>query len=104
MIISIFLLYILYLCSIRNRNLLRKVTRCYLPSTLEIWESTTLVVKSELSVFIQNILQFKTYRVKSRKKSCIRVNIRELDEVSSIKCLSYIHWANGLCYTKPSLF
>jgi len=30
------------------------------------------------------ILQFKTYRVKLRKESCIRVNTRELDKVQSV--------------------
>jgi len=45
------------------------------------------------------ILQFKTYRVKSRKESCIRVNIKELNRVLFTKCLSYIHLANGSCYT-----
>jgi len=45
------------------------------------------------------ILQFKTYRVKSRKEPCIRVNIRELNGVLFLKCLPYIHLANGLCYT-----
>jgi len=50
------------------------------------------------------ILQFKTCRVKSRRESCIRINIRKLDRVLSTKCLPYIHLANSLYYTKPSLF
>ena len=49
------------------------------------------------------MLQFKTQSVNSRKKSCIRVNTRELDGVLNTKCLSYIHLANSLCYTKSSL-
>ena len=49
------------------------------------------------------MLQFKTYRVKSRRESCIRINIRKLDIVPSTKCLPYIHLANSLYYTKPSL-
>ena len=36
------------------------------------------------------LLQFKTQSVKLRKKSCIIINIRELNRVSSTKCLSYI--------------
>ena len=48
------------------------------------------------------ILQFRTYRVKSRKESCIKANTRELILLSTIY-LSYIHWANSLYYTKPSL-
>ena len=43
------------------------------------------------------MLWFKTYGVKSRKESCIRVNTRELNRVPSIKCLPYIHLANSLC-------
>jgi len=34
------------------------------------------------------MLQFKTQSVKSRKKPCIRTNIRELDSVPSTKYLS----------------
>jgi len=41
--------------------------------------------------------------VKLEKESCIKVNTRELDGAPSTKCLPYIHWANGPCYTKPSL-
>ena len=49
------------------------------------------------------MLQLKTYRVKSVKKPCIQINIRELNEVPSTKYLPYIHLANGPYYTKPSL-
>ena len=31
---------------------------------------------------VNGVLWLKTYRVKSKEKSCIRVNIRELNEVS----------------------
>ena len=41
--------------------------------------------------------------MKPKEESYIRVNIKELDEVPSIKYLPYIYWANGLYYTKPSL-
>jgi len=50
------------------------------------------------------MLWLKTDRVKSKEKSYIRINIRELDGVSSTKYLSYIHLANSLYYTKFSLF
>ncbi len=49
------------------------------------------------------LLQFKTYKVKSEKEPCIGVNTRELDGISSTKCLSYTHLANSLYYTKSSL-
>ena len=49
------------------------------------------------------MLQFKTYKVKSKEKSYIRVNIRELDRVPDTRCLPYIHLANSIYYTKPSL-
>jgi len=41
--------------------------------------------------------------VRAKEESCIRVHTRELNRVSSIKCLSYIYLANSLCYTKPGL-
>jgi len=41
--------------------------------------------------------------LKLRKKSCIRVNTRELNGVLVTECLSYIYLANSLYYTKPSL-
>jgi len=50
------------------------------------------------------MLQFKTYKVKLGKEPYIRINIRELDRVPSTKCLPYLHWADSLYYTKPSLF
>ena len=40
------------------------------------------------------LLQLKTYKVKSEKEPCIGINIRELDVISSTKCLPYIHLAN----------
>ena len=46
----------------------------------------------------------KTYRVKLKEEPYIKVDTRELDEVPSTICLSYIHWADGLYYTKPNLF
>jgi len=49
------------------------------------------------------MLQFKTYRIKLRRKPYISVNIRELNRVPSIKYLSYIHWTDNLYYIKPSL-
>ena len=45
------------------------------------------------------LLQFKTYRVKSRTEPYNRINTRELNRVLVTKCLSYIHFATGLCYT-----
>ena len=51
----------------------------------------------------RKLLQLTTYRVKSTKEYYIKVNTRKFDRVLVIKCLSYIHLANGLCYTKPSL-
>ena len=56
-----------------------------------------------MSILYTLVLQLKIYRVKLTKESYIRVDTRELDGVSVIKCLPYIHLANGLCYTKPSL-
>jgi len=56
-----------------------------------------------MSILYTLVLQLKTYRVKLTKESYIRVDTRELDGVSVIECLPYIHLANGLCYTKPSL-
>ena len=47
------------------------------------------------------MLWLKTYRVKLKEESCIKINIGELDGVSSTK---YIYLANSLCYTKSSLF
>jgi len=49
------------------------------------------------------MLQFMTYKVKLEEEPCIRVNIREFNEVPSTKCLLYIYLANSPCYTKPSL-
>ena len=43
--------------------------------------------------------------IKAKYNFCfIRVNIRELNGVSSTIYLSYICWAYSPCYTKPSLF
>ena len=39
---------------------------------------------------IKSILQLRTQNIKLIK-SCIRVNTRELNKVSSTECLSYIH-------------
>jgi len=51
--------------------------------------------------FIQeNLIEFlkqsiylilKTYKVKLEKESYIKINMRELNEVPNIKCLSYIY-------------
>ena len=49
------------------------------------------------------MLWLKTYRVKSKVESCIRVNTRKLNKVPVTECLPYIHLANSLFYTKPSL-
>ena len=43
------------------------------------------------------MLQLKTYRVKLKEESCIKVNTRKLNRVSGTKCLPYIHLANSLC-------
>ena len=51
-----------------------------------------------------SMLQFKTYRVKLRKKPYIRVNTRELNRVPSTIYLLYIYWTNGLYYISFSLF
>ena len=37
------------------------------------------------------LLQLKTQSVKLTKKSCIKINTRELNRVPSTKYLSYIH-------------
>jgi len=37
------------------------------------------------------------------RKNLVLGNTRELDGVSNTKCSSYIHLANGPCYTKLSL-
>ena len=57
-------------------------------------------LKKEYQVLM---LWLKTYRVKSKVESCIRVNTRKLNEVPVTECLPYIHLTNGLFYTKPSL-
>jgi len=44
---------------------------------------------------------FEVVRVMLQLKN--KINIRELDRVLSTKYLPYIYWANGPCYTKPSL-
>ena len=48
------------------------------------------------------LLQFKTYRVKLRTEPHNRINTRELNRVLVTKCLSYIHFATGLCYTNKA--
>jgi len=52
-------------------------------------------------------LEYGCYELKLKSKSeritLYRVYIRELNRVSSTKCLFYIHLANGIYYTKPSL-
>ena len=53
-IASISLSYILQLCSIGERNLLRKMTRCYLLSSWKTQNSISPVAKSELSALMQN--------------------------------------------------
>ena len=63
---------------------------------IEIYE----VGKSPVRIFM---LQFKTYKVKLRKESYIRVNTRKLNKVPSTKCLLYIYWTNGPYYIKSSL-
>jgi len=49
------------------------------------------------------VLQLKSQSVKTKDKPYIKVNIRELNRVSSTKCLSYIYWANSPYYNKSSL-
>jgi len=36
------------------------------------------------------VLQLKSQSVETKEESCIRINIRELNKVSSTTCLSYI--------------
>jgi len=48
------------------------------------------------------ILQLKT-KSQVNKEILYWVNTRELNRVLSIRCLPYIHWADSLYYTKPSL-
>ena len=38
-----------------------------------------------------------------KRKTLYKVYIRELNRVLSINYLSYIYWADSLCYTKSSL-
>jgi len=42
--------------------------------------------------------------IELKEEPYIRVDTRELNGVPNTKCLPYIHLANSLCYTKPSLF
>jgi len=52
-------------------------------------------------------LEYGCYKLKLKSKSEIitlyKVYIRELNGVSSTKCLFYIHLADDMYYTKPSL-
>ena len=47
-IVSIFLLYILLLCSTGEKNLLKKAIRCHLPFSLDAWGRTSSIAKLEL--------------------------------------------------------
>jgi len=49
------------------------------------------------------MLQLKPQSIKIREKSCIKINITEINRVLSTNYLTYIHWAHILCYTQHSL-
>ena len=53
-IVSIFLLYILLLCSTGEKNLLKKAIRCHLPFSLDAWGRTSSIAKLELFTSIWN--------------------------------------------------
>ena len=52
--------------------------------------SDQLIMRNGEDSIIKSILQLRTQNIKLIK-SCIRVNTRELNKVSSTECLSYIH-------------
>ena len=60
---------------------------CYNSST-HLGHISTLYL---MLVNILLVLQLKTYKVKSKEKSCIKVNIRKLNEVPNTKYLPYIY-------------
>ena len=57
--------------------------------------------KSNLLCTGSYLLQLKTYRIKSTKEPCIRVNTRELNRVSKYN-VSYLY-AGLLVYVTPNL-
>ena len=57
----------------------------------------------EIKIYkVSKVLWLKTYRIKSKAESFIRVNTRELNGVPVTKYLSYIYLANGLCVRRSS--
>jgi len=57
----------------------------------KLWKKR-ISIEAEIAIFKENQICYNSrLRVKLRKESCIRVNIRELDKVPSIVYLFYIH-------------
>ena len=81
---SIFLLF----CFTSKSDLLKHVTRYYLPLSVDIWERTTSITKLKLSVSMQNSIEVL-------EKTRIEVEVIAILSVLQVYCCSEPQYYNS---------